>query len=161
MKSYFSGASLQAMQECVRDSLVETFQVMFCIDMKMLPATHTESGDASAYMEMVGKDDHVCLSISMAQQVVTMVADILEPSVRPHTQVLCDDVVNEICNIVSNVVRTYLISTYGVTYALSLPRLGHGEEIPEAWTDRLLIHFRITADEGLNLEMTYTQAQSS
>lgn len=158
MKSYFSRESLDEMRGCIHSTLVETFQIMFQIDISMRPQMVSGDSDVCSYIEMVSDDEQICLSVAVSRYVVDLVSDGLEPGVKPHSPELTNDIVSEISNIIANVLRTHMINTHGVTFNLGLPQVGLADGIPSQWTNKLNIHFNITAEQGIDLQMTYTES---
>ena len=104
MKSLFTDEMLKEIRETILNSLVETFHVMFNLDVVLQPHLAVISGKdiVCSYVEMLRSDQKIYLSIAASRAVINAICDQLEPEISDHSSAMIEDVSAEITNIISN-----------------------------------------------------------
>ena len=156
MNQCLSPSVLGEIRRNISQSLTDTFQIMFHLDVFLLPknAPPQDSPMICAYMDMVHQKSKGTLSISMTQDLAQHIAVQLDPLNAHPSLAIIQDVVNEVDNIVANHVRTYLCSQVRGDLNISLPKAGmppKREMSPQA----INLHFRIRENDVVSLDFTY------
>ncbi len=158
MKSLFSEKLLQEIKSTVRDTLAETFHVMFQLDIVISPEFDTKGQEDSvcSCIKMSHNDNVAYLSIATSKAVIDMICDQIEPGVTSHSKELTDDVIKEIVNIISNHLRTSFSTTNGIMFDLGFPKSCSENCIPSE-ADAFKVHFIINPDNKFNLDITHIE----
>ena len=158
MKQFFSDETLQEIRCTIQQSLIETFHIMFRLDVVVSPEIAISGGDKTvcSYVEMTHEGSRAFLSIATSKAAINMICDKLEPEVSSHSSALVGDVISEITNIVSNQLRTHLDLKCGILFELSMPK-SCSANCSSFGAEALNVHFNITAENNLNMEITYTE----
>lgn len=156
MNQYFSSAALHEISENVSRSLTNTFQMMFQLDLSLLPHTQ-DNGDGQlicSYMDLSYKKARARLSLAISKVSVESIAHNMEPDVTPPSPEIVQDIVCEVTNIVGNHLRSYISDKMGFMMDISLPHPG----LPPADADDtsvINLFFRIMENDSVKLGLSY------
>jgi hypothetical protein len=156
MRVRFSKAMLKDIRDVIQHTLIETLQVMFCINAVIPPRRRSLALDQTvcACIDMTYGETGICLSLATSKSVISLICDKIEPGVRLHTAAMIDDVISELANIVSNQLRTSFNYQHDIMFALSLPRVCAPDCTPLGMQS-LKVRFNINPENGLDLDMVY------
>jgi hypothetical protein len=160
MSLHFSKGMLKDMRDTIQHTLIETLQVMFCIDAVIPPRRRPVTIDHTvcSCIDMMHGDTGTCLSLATSKTVINLICDRIEPGIKPHTDAMINDVIAELANIISNQLRTSFIFQHDITFHLSLPRVCVPDYAPPGMQS-LKVHFNIGPDKGLDMDMVYSREE--
>ena len=156
MNQFFSPDVLNEIRRSISRSLADTFQMMFQIDILLLPQLIKEENPevVHAYIEMSYQEMQAILLIAISRQIIEQIADNLEPGVTPHSDAILRDVVREVTNIVANHLRSYVYDKMAVEFVLGLPQSGLPPQIANG-VHAVGLHFRIKEHYTLDLDFSF------
>ena len=162
MNRFLSQNALSEIRRNISRSLADTFQMMFHLDIFLLPCLQPLQDEQiiHSYMNITHQESYARLTISISSRLVKYICASLTPGITEHAAHITQDIVCEITNIVGNHLASYLAETHGLRIKLSLPFPGPSP-VPSELAHALDLHFRIRENEHLDLDLSYTSPPQS
>ena len=157
MKQFLSSTTLNEIRRDINQTLTDTFQMMFHLEVFLLPQGHAPADDrmVCSHMDLMEKNATTgTLSISMTQDLAHYITTQLDPLATEPSPAQLQDIVNEIDNIIANHLRSYIFTHVGVDLEMSLPKPGMPAN-PTTKAQTINLHFRIRKEDSVNLSFSY------
>jgi CheY-specific phosphatase CheX len=160
--AYFSKAMLNDIRNAIQQTLVETFQVMFNINVNVKPHQGPVTLDevVCSYIEMVHEDTKVLLSIATSKPVIKMICDRIERDPNKHTKAMIEDVISELTNIISNQLRTSFSYQHDIMFEIGLPKVCDPNYTVKG-AQTLKVHFLVTPENIFDMDITYIETEGN
>lgn len=159
---------MDEIRDSIKQSLSDTFQIMFNLDIFLLPQLPPGEGDAvTAYVDMAWKEakpeaatTKAHLTVAVAREIVQLICDRTEPAVPVHSAIMIQDVVCEITNIGANHLRSHLCDKMDLEVVLGLPVAGLPTRAPDHG-EGVTLYFRVKDSSDLKVDLSYISTGAS
>lgn len=147
----FSPEAVKDISQKISKSLIDTFRLMFAIDVHYLPTplTSLQAHQVHAHIIVKGDDINAALTVAVNRAVLDKIINTVEHASPEHYDEAAADIVREICNIIGNQLRAYMTETMRKETTLSLPV--DGPFSAAANKDVFLLYFKIDAAESISV----------
>lgn len=159
MQHLFTPEAINEISQKISKSLIDTFRLMFALDVQYLPAPLDEehARQVHAHIKVKGEQFGAVMAVSVNRAVLDSIINAVEDTSPQHYDEAAADIVREICNIVGNQLRAYMSDAMGKSTTLSLPV--DGPFIASEPNENLfLLHFKIEKQDSLSIGLHTTEA---
>ena len=159
MIALFTERSLEDIRQSIHQTLIDTFKVMFQLDVVVDPESKTIQPDqlVRSTIEMKHAEMNIRLSLATTRVVAGLICDRFDPETKIHSNEMIADIISEITNIISNQLRTNIELKHHILFDVSLPQQGIPDHTPHG-TQAFNIFFTIGTMHEFNMNMTHTSA---